>query len=89
MQANGSMGSSIGIVLMDRVSNNDETDPAGYYIPQIIWTSNNFVNGDVDLATASYNIPMDEYEEGDRFASPAMRAMSLFSDDDEISVVWE
>ena len=85
MQANGSLGSSIGIVLMDRVSDNDETDPAGYYIPQIIWTSNNFVNGDVDLATASYNIPMDEYEEGDRLASPAARGVA----NNEISITWE
>ena len=85
MQANGSLGSSIGIVLMDRVSDNDETDPAGYYIPQIIWTSNNFVNGDVNSATASYNIPMDEYEEGDRLASPAARGVA----NNEISITWE
>ncbi len=34
----------MGIVLMDRVSNSAETDPAGYYIPQIIWSNNKFIN---------------------------------------------
>lgn len=41
-QSNGELNSGIGIVLMDRVSNRAETDPAGYYIPQIIWSNNTF-----------------------------------------------
>lgn len=41
-QSNGELNSGIGIVLMDRVSNSAETDPAGYYIPQIIWSNNSF-----------------------------------------------
>ena len=41
-QSNGELNSGIGIVLMDRVSNSAETDPAGYYIPQIIWSNNTF-----------------------------------------------
>lgn len=41
-QSNGELNSGIGIILMDRVSNSAETDPAGYYIPQIIWSNNTF-----------------------------------------------
>lgn len=41
-QSKGELNSGIGIVLMDRVSNSAETDPAGYYIPQIIWSNNTF-----------------------------------------------
>ena len=42
-QASGELSAGgIGVVLMDRVSNNAEADPAGYYIPQIIWTNNTF-----------------------------------------------
>lgn len=60
-QAAGGLGSGMGIVLMDRVSNSAETDPAGYYIPQIIWTNNEF-----DTTTASsasvMRISLDEEE---------------------------
>ena len=41
-QSNGELNSGIGIILMDRVSNSAEIDPAGYYIPQIIWSNNTF-----------------------------------------------
>lgn len=41
-QAAGELNDGIGIVLMDRVSDSAETDPAGYYIPQLIWTNNTF-----------------------------------------------
>ena len=42
MQASGLLNSGLGIVLMDRISDSPEVDPAGYYIPQIIWNCNDF-----------------------------------------------
>ena len=41
-QTAGDLDTGIGIVMMDRVSNSAEKDPAGYYIPQIIWSNNKF-----------------------------------------------
>lgn len=77
-QAAGGLGSGMGIVLMDRVSNSAETDPAGYYIPQIIWTNNEF-----DTTTASsasvMRISIDEEEVNSdnsdeyKFAAPEKR----------------
>ena len=44
----------LGIVLMDRVSNDSKQNAAGYYIPQFIWSNNQFeanteIEGDLDL----------------------------------------
>ena len=43
-QAMGGLNTGMGIVLMDRVSASADADPAGFYIPQIIWSNNHFVN---------------------------------------------
>ena len=56
LQANGKLNKSggTGIILMDRVSNNPETDAAGYYIPRII-LSNNLYNSDLEQSRSRNN----------------------------------
>ena len=42
-------GNGCGIVLMDRVSNNNKENAGGYYIPQLIWSNNKFAaNTEID-----------------------------------------
>lgn len=36
-----------GIILMDRVSNDPSKNAAGYYIPQLIWSNNNFGDNNI------------------------------------------
>lgn len=56
-------GKSTGIIMMDRVSNNATTDPAGYYIPRIILANNPFKEIDQEEASASVmRISLDEEE---------------------------
>lgn len=80
LQANGTLDGTkgTGIVLMDRVSNNASTDAAGYYIPRIILSNNEFkytttpsANGlSITVATEEVNSDnSDDY----KFAAPEKR----------------
>ena len=73
-------GKSTGIIMMDRVSNNATTDPAGYYIPRIILANNPFKEINQEEASASVmRISIDEEEVNSdnsddyKFAAPEKR----------------
>ena len=78
-------GNSTGIIMMDRVSDDANTNPAGYYIPRIILANNPFAPGQVQDNT-SYSIALDdEYADDDILAAPAQRGVA---NDNEVSIVW-
>ena len=80
-------GNSTGIIMMDRVSDDAVTNPAGYYIPRIILANNPFAPGQVG-GGASYTLRKDQtLEEGDKFAAPAQRGVE--SSNEGVSIVWE
>ena len=73
-------GKSTGIIMMDRVSNDANANPAGYYIPRIILANNPFNVGD------NVSIDKDNFEDGDQL--PA-RKQCVGNNTDNIIVVWE
>jgi acetolactate synthase small subunit len=50
-----------GIIMMDRISNNANANPAGYYIPRIILANNPFPEGEL-LPDKKTTIPVSEHE---------------------------
>lgn len=42
LSSSGGLTGGMGIILMDRVSNDVTTNPGGYYIPRFIWSNNKF-----------------------------------------------
>lgn len=53
---------STGIIMMDRVSSDVETNPAGYYIPRIILANNPFPEGSGIEESSAMRISLDEEE---------------------------
>ena len=78
-----------GIIMMDRISNDVNTNPAGYYIPRIILANNPFPEGEL-LPDKKTTIPVDNNEGynnvNDKLAAPAKRNAT---NEDNVSIVWE
>ena len=77
-----------GIIMMDRISNDVNTNPAGYYIPRIILANNPFPENSNIQDNKSVTIQKDEngVNNDDKFAAPAKRNAT---NDDNVSIVWE
>lgn len=75
-------GRSTGIIMMDRVSNDATTNPAGYYIPRIILANNPFAVGAI---TDPASVPvLDEI-----FEPNTDMPTSPKSQENKISVSWD
>ena len=79
-------GKSTGIIMMDRVSDNANDNPAGYYIPRIILANNPFAPGQITEDQPKIKVIDEEVTEDDKFAAPAKRNAI---NDDNVSIVWE
>ena len=77
-------GKSTGIIMMDRVSNDANANPAGYYIPRIILANNPFAPGQID--SEGPVPPVTGEGDDDIILAPARRDAT---NNDNISVVWE
>ena len=53
-------GKSTGIIMMDRVSNDATTNPAGYYIPRIILANNPFATGTITTTVPTSIVEGDD-----------------------------
>lgn len=76
-------GNSTGIIMMDRVSNDANANPAGYYIPRIILANNPFAPG--QIAPEGYVPPVTGGGDDDIILAPARRDAT----DNEYSIVWK
>ena len=77
-------GKSTGIIMMDRVSNKANANPAGYYIPRIILANNPFAPG--QIAPEGPVPPVTGEGDDDIILAPARRDAT---NNDNISVVWK
>lgn len=79
-------GKSTGIIMMDRVSDDNAGNPAGYYIPRIIIANNTFVES--TNPASAVNVAMDDNFDPkyDNLAAPGHR--SALCEDEEISIIW-
>lgn len=75
-----------GIIMMDRVSDDNAGNPAGYYIPRIIIANNTFVES--TNPASAVNVAMDDNFDPkyDNLAAPGHR--SALCEDEEISIIW-
>ena len=78
-------GKSTGIIMMDRVSNDANENPAGYYIPRIILANNPFAPGQITEEQPKIKVIDEEVTEDDKLAAPARRDAT----ENEYSIVWK
>ena len=78
-------GKSTGIIMMDRISNDANENPAGYYIPRIILANNPFAPGQITEEQPKIKVIDEEVTEDDKLAAPARRDAT----DNEYSIVWK